>query len=531
MAKAGGVHPAQNMLEGWLEESSELTDLLVPAEFNHEVFPLASTALNPDEKLLTHTIRTVLPDGRTVERTLEVEGSPRLGLPGLFDQEVYAGIMALVERKGGMPEDGRVRFSFYELKEILGMPTNAENYRRLKDSLLRWQRTGLTTQGAVYLADSEEYAHGEAYNIWAVQWARDSRPGRAKRELNEVKFHEYFIRNYRAGYIKSIDWDFWLSLGRGTRGMTLKRLYRLIDAERSGTLQWHTSVKNMMSQLPIPPSYHYPGKARRYLERHHPDLIDRGFLQDVQIDSDQGIFYKVEPRFASRQKHLGLADDTHDRYAIERLISLGVRENSARHLVALRGAEVCQRYMDALPYQKKLSNRAGWLNTYITGNENGPYPPKQGFAPAEPERATKGVTMTRKSQPQTGSEIKMHNTTKFRQDYEWLFDKQVGVCEGEGFCDGSNHELSGVEPQVETTSGTLQDEVRCRSERGDFEKAIQDFENISQEQYNMWVEAPMPIVHESGDKFYLSSEGGLYVYAGGVDPESRFYVCTLRRLD
>lgn len=128
---------------------------------------------------------------------------------------------------------------------------------------------------------------------------------------------------------------------------------------------------------------------------------------------------------------------------------------------------------------------------------------------------------------ETGSNTNTHNTYEF----EWLLDKQIGLCGGEGFCDGYNHELSGVEPQGESFSDTLQDEVRCRSERGEFEKAIQDFENISQDQYNMWVEAPMPIVHESGDKFYLSSEGGLYVYAGGVDPESRFYVCTLQRPD
>ena len=205
----------QRVLEGWVEENSR-SDLLVPAEFNHELFPLASTAMDPTENLLSFTLKTVQPDGRLVERTLEVEGSPRLGLPGLFDQEVYAGVLALLERKGGMPEDGTLRFSLYELKEILRLPTNADNYRRLRDSLFRWQRTSLTTQGAVYLADSEEYAVGEGYNIWSFRWARDSRPGRAKTELNELKFHEYFIRNYQAGYIKSIDWDFWLSLGRGT---------------------------------------------------------------------------------------------------------------------------------------------------------------------------------------------------------------------------------------------------------------------------------------------------------------------------
>lgn len=521
MSGSSKVQPAQSMLDGWMEEGSQLTELLVPAEFNHEVFPLTSTALNPDEKLLTHTTETILPDGRMVKRTLEVEGSPRLGLPGLFDQEVYAGIMALVGRKGGMPEDGRVRFSFYELKEILGMPTNADNYRRLRDSLLRWQRTGLTTQGAVYLADSEEYAHGEAYNIWAVQWARDSRPGRAKRELNEVKFHDYFIRNYRAGYIKSIDWDFWLSLGRGIHGMTLKRLYRLIDAERADTLQWRTSVHNLMSQLPIPPSYHFPGKAKRYLERHHPDLIKRGFLHDVEIDSDYGILYKVESRFANRQKHLGLADDPADRAAIERLMFFRMRESTARHLVSLRGADVCMRYMDVLPYQKNIRNSAGWLKTYLEGDSNGPFSPTEGFAPTSQSRGEEVGSVSLLSQrqdcgPQPPGSSGAAEEAAASRPYEDESASSVSV------------EASGGSPL--DTDSSLAEEVRLRLESCEFDSAIEIFESAPFEQYAKFVDTNSPVrADDTGNGYYVSIDNELYVYVRGTAPADRYFLKRLNR--
>lgn len=131
-------------------------------------------------------------------------------------------------------------------------------------------------------------------------------------------------------------------------------------------------------------------------------------------------------------------------------------------------------------------------------------------------------------QPQTTLKVKTHNTNEFRQDYEWLFDKQVGVLGGEGD-DASTCVISGGESPGESASVTLQDEVLRRAESGQFAEVIQDFENLSQEQYNMWVYAPIPLVHESGNKFYLSSGGDLYVYAGGVDSENRFYVCTLQR--
>lgn len=504
------------MLEGWVEEDVEITDLLVPAEFNHEVFPLASTAMNPEEKLLTFTIKTPLPDGRVVERTLEVEGSPRLGLPGVFDQEVYAGVMALAERKGGLAEDGTVRFSLYELKEILRLPTNADNYRKLRDSLVRWQRTSLTTQGAVYLADTEEYASGMGYNMWAVRWARDSRPGRAKTELNEVKFHEFFIRNYRAGYIKSIDWDFWLSLGRGIRGGTLKRLYRLIDAERAGTLEWRTTVQSLMGQVPIPPSYKYPGKAKMFLERHHPDLVKRGFLEAAEISDDYEVYYRVDARFVGRQRHLSLAEDPRDRAAIERLISLRVREKEARRLVAFRGAALCQRYADALLYQN-VRSPAGWLKTYIEGDHNGPFPPKHGFAPTAQAPL---VAVPRRSSSSPIDDYREPHVAN-------LSESSTAAVDG-----ALDHALTAPSYSVpdvpdQERDQHLEQDVRRRVEAGDFDKVIAELEALSYDQLARFVDAKSPILDAQGNRYYLSLDNDLYLYVGSPEPENRFLLCRL----
>lgn len=524
--EAGAYQPLQQTLDGWHEEGGQLTDLLVPAEFNHEMFPMASTALHPTEELLTFTLETVLPDGRLVERTLEVEGSPRLGLPGLFDQEVYAGIMALVGHKGGMPEDGVLRFSFYELKEILALPTNAENYRRLRESLLRWQRTSLTTQGAVYLADTEEYAHGQAYNIWSIQWARDSRPGRAKTELNEVRFHDYFIRNYQAGYIKSIDWDFWLTLGRGKRGGTLKRLYRLIDVQRASTLEWHTTVQRLMGQVPIPPSYKYPGKARDYLRRLHPELVERGFLESAEISKDYEVSYKVDPRFVSRQKHLELADDPRDRSAIERLISFRVRESAARHLVSLRGANLCHRYMDALAHQKNVGNKAGWLNTYLLGNTNGPYPPKYGFSPQS------GEEVINPAKPLTAlPDSNTHNTAKsdLRHDSPSVDESTSNFYSSVSPLVDRLDSFRGSEEDPDQKLPVAVREVRSRVAAGGYSDAVEAFETVPHGEYVKMRDAAFPVVHESGDRFYVSPENDLYVYAGDASSQNLVFVKNLDR--
>ena len=515
--------PTQRVLDGWPEDGERITDLLVPAEFNHELFPLASTAMDPTEKLLTFTLETVLPDGRVVERTLEVEGSHRLGLPGLFDQEVYAGIMALVQRKGGMSADGALRFSLYELKEILQLPTNADNYRRLRDSLLRWQRTSLTTQGAVYLSDTEEYASGEAYNIWSLKWSRDSRPGRAKTELNEVRFHEYFVRNYHAGYLKSIDWDFLLSLGRGKRGGTLKRLYRLIDAQRSGTLEWNTTIYNLMAQIPVPPSYKYPGKARDFLERHHPELVERGFLESVEISTGYEVVYRVDPRFISRQKHLELADDPRDRAAIERLMSFKVRETVARKLVSLRGARLCQRYMDALPHQEKVRNGAGWLKTYVEGDANGPFPPKDGFA----RNAVQSLEISARSKasndtgsfqtlllPENGNHSSPNKTVSNDSSCIPLTGNPAGY---------SRTEDKACDPKASDALG--------RYKSGEFDVAIETFERAEPQMYAKFVDTTRPVRADKTDNlYYVSLDSELYLCPTGSTEESqRVYITALNR--
>lgn len=501
----------QGVLEGWVEEGTEITDLLVPAEFNHELFPLASTALDPEEKLLTFTIKTPLPDGRVMERTLEVEGSPRLGLPGLFDQEVYAGVMALAEQKGGIRAgDGRVRFSLYELKEILRLPTNAVYYRMLRDSLLRWQRTSLTTKGAIYLADTEEYAQGQAYNIWSVQWARESGPGRAKTDLNEVRFHEYFIRNYTAGYIKSIDWDFWLSLGRGKRGGTLKRLYRLIDAERAGTLEWRTTVQRLMGQLPIPPSYKYPNKARRFLSRYHADLVDRGFLEVAEVSNDYEVFYRVNARFVNRQRQLALAEDPRDRGAIELLISFGVREKAAQYLVALRGPELCERYAGALPYQRDVRRKAGWLKTYIEGDRNGPYAPKDGFAPLRSSQ----ITLQRSNSAETSPEPPEEGANS---------DVVLVVT---GSHQERHLELGEGHPEVSTV-----EDVRRRHEAGEFDAAIEAFETAPFKQYAKYVGTAIPVhADDTDNRYYVSLDGVLYLCLDrSTDEDHLLPICPLNR--
>src|SRR3712207_9333899 len=86
---------------------------------------------------------------RVFERTLEgangvslrqqwtVMPSAGYGTPGPLDQDVYLAVLELLERKGGMPANGKLRFSLYELVELLGWSKSGKNggkvYRDVRD--------------------------------------------------------------------------------------------------------------------------------------------------------------------------------------------------------------------------------------------------------------------------------------------------------------------------------------------------------------------------------------------------------------
>jgi hypothetical protein len=45
-------------------------------------------------------------------------------MPGPFDQDVYLAVLQLLEMRGGMPRNGELHFSLYELRDILGWSTS-----------------------------------------------------------------------------------------------------------------------------------------------------------------------------------------------------------------------------------------------------------------------------------------------------------------------------------------------------------------------------------------------------------------------
>src|SRR5918911_3751924 len=266
--------------------SSQTDEALVRAESNLEEYPLfAVKTRNRHEKQVVFERRCQGEGGTELVQRWEVEPPAKLGMPGPFDQDVYLAVLQLLEMRGGMPRNGEVDFSLYELRDILGWSTSGNTYEKIRQSLRRISSTTVTSENAFY-SKAEERFLSDTFQIWSVHFSR-TRRGKSTRERHTLRFHPVFIRNYVAQYLKGLDSGFYWSLPSPLS----KRLYRLIDHQRGGGLEWKTDISSLRQQVPLP-NYSYPSQIKRVLQTAHEELRERGFLSSVSYEGRTGVSYQ-----------------------------------------------------------------------------------------------------------------------------------------------------------------------------------------------------------------------------------------------
>src|SRR5215210_8338078 len=131
---------------------------IISVELNLELLPLFlyKTRGRSEESLeATNVIRTL--DGQRLEQYVRVVGGREYGLPGPTERDVYVGIMKLVHRAGGIPPDGKVSFSLYELLKILGKNRGGNNYAKVRESFERIADSVIYAKNAFYDRETEQF--------------------------------------------------------------------------------------------------------------------------------------------------------------------------------------------------------------------------------------------------------------------------------------------------------------------------------------------------------------------------------------
>ena len=361
---------------------------LVSAERNLEEYPLFELKARQRGSKARLFERVVEGEGGvSLRQTWKVIPSGEYGMPGPVDQDVYLAVLQLLEKRGGMPEDGELAFSLYELRKVLGWSDDSGGaYREIRDALVRIQLTGVQSTNAFYSAADEQLI-ADSFNVWSVHFAQRKKKGgtpsgtsgaRSTQDRHVLRFHPIFIRNYEAQYLKGLDADFFWDL----KMPLSKRLYRLIDLQRASGLSWRTNLFAVRDQIPL--DYRYPSEIKRALKKAHAELTEKGFLSGVEYggkgegatgEGATGLLYRISPLFARRQKALELSGTPQEMFAIERLMREGVRGDTARDLVVSHGAERCLSYAEALDLQEGIRNRASFLVSAIRKGYALPEPP------------------------------------------------------------------------------------------------------------------------------------------------------------
>src|SRR5215217_6248860 len=126
----------------------------ISTEQNLEEYPLFELkARRRGTKARVFEREVVGEDGLSLNQVWKVMPSGEYGMPGPVDQDVYLAVLQLLQQRGGMPEDGELSFSLYELRKILGWSDDSGGaYKEIRDALLRIATTSMQSRNAFYSA-------------------------------------------------------------------------------------------------------------------------------------------------------------------------------------------------------------------------------------------------------------------------------------------------------------------------------------------------------------------------------------------
>src|SRR5215204_5465256 len=333
---------------------------LVPTERNIEESYLFAGSGNADNEVREYVVDVILDDGKKAKRRFKYTPSKEYGDTTDFDRDVYRAIILHAFQNGGMPQDGVVYFSLYQLRKILDLPEKGASYRRIRDSIVKLQTMSVSAD--TYWQELKGFK-SEYYSTFsrANFEANEDRFGRAS-EHHWVRFDEVIVRSYHQGYVRDLDHNFYFSLHK----KHARALYSEIDLGRGKGLVWEIPLSELGLRLGMAASYRHPSAKKRALAAAHEEMKRKGFLGRVSYPDKHTARYEVAEDFVVERTVLGRRWTPEEEATIRALISNDVRAGAARELVAKKGTVLCNYYLRALPYQKWVRSPGGFLYKYIS---------------------------------------------------------------------------------------------------------------------------------------------------------------------
>jgi Replication initiator protein A/DnaA N-terminal domain len=348
---------------------------IVPAEGNFEEHPYFRVGdRNAGTGIMHFENELRTRDGNVMQQSWMVRAAHGRGLPGRYDQDVYVALMQLMDAKG-LPADGWVSFSVYELVELMGKRHSGREYGQVRESLQRLATTSIESKNAFYHKGRKAYISDTFSLLTEVKLAEYEGIAGERKDRNRVHLSQYFVDSYRANYLKHIDARFYWSLS----SPIAKRLYRLVDKKRGGRRSWEVELFSLRSRIPLS-DYKYASKVKEKLAPAHEELVTKGFLKRVAYRKNEGgqeyATYEIAEDFHERRVAVSWRSlSPEELFCVQRLQAEGMASETAEDLVATYGPGRVMHYVEALPNQRNIRNPAGWLRKAIESNYELDMPP------------------------------------------------------------------------------------------------------------------------------------------------------------
>ena len=324
-------------------------------ELNLAEFPLCALAhrLRPDQKTLRFEDR--LWDDRrkqTITRQLTITGSDAYGLPTALDDEVLLGLIQISKQQQFASRV--VRFTRYQLIELLGWRNESKSYDRLEASLNRWMGVTLYYQNAWWNKKRQCWVDEKFHVLDNTRLFQRDNPGSGADDdgISSVFiWNEVIFQSFQAGNVKALDFDFFREL----RGAVAKRLYRFLDKRFYHRGQWEFDLAEFAHEHAGLSRCYDTANLKRKLRSGIAELEQRGYLKPM---TDTERFRKLcsgEWRITfEKQKEAAATPSAAPEAScpplVEALVQRGVALSTAQRTVKEFSAERIQTQVEVFDY-------------------------------------------------------------------------------------------------------------------------------------------------------------------------------------
>jgi hypothetical protein len=213
-------------------------------------------------------------------------------LPNAFDHDVWIVLMDLWDEQG-RPDHGRVYFRQSDICKKLKITDGGNNYKRIRESLLRLKRTTIESKSAFYSAQKAKYVDISVGFVDRVQIERSSRKSATKEDLSYAVISEPVLENLKRNYSARIKRDLYLQLDHGFS----KRLANLITYQKtidqqSGSFEFQ--LEELAQKLPMSGDL-YPSQIIERLKPTLEELKVKKLFHSEVIRSSGKTFLRLTP--------------------------------------------------------------------------------------------------------------------------------------------------------------------------------------------------------------------------------------------